>query len=97
MVLISVHLIWIIITTLFTCSLLGLGLESGQLPSDTVMIGQHAGENIWLAGITMLEICFQPLSQDWLWAGLYFILICLTSLTSLFGFIELIASSLVSV
>jgi len=90
------HFIWILITTLLTCSLLGLGVGAGRLPSEQVIIGQHSGGNIWLAGITMLEICFQPLSQDWLWAGLYFILICLVSLTSLFGFIELIASSLVS-
>merc|ERR1712076_290642 len=37
------------------------------------------------------------LSYGWLWAGLYFILVIIVGVTSLFGYIEVITSTLVSI
>jgi SNF family Na+-dependent transporter len=43
------------------------------------------------------EKAFSTLSYGWLWAGLYFILVIIVGVTSLFGYIEVITSTLVSI
>ena len=45
-------------------------------------------QGIWLAAITLLEAALGGLSYGWLWAGLLFCLISLSSLSSLFGCLE---------
>ena len=55
------------------------------------------GTDIWLAAVTLGEKAFSSLSYGWLWAGLYFILVILVAVTSLFGYVEVVTSSLVSI
>ena len=54
------------------------------------------GEGVWLGAITLVESSFNELSYDWLWAGLFFILVVIICITSIFGYVEVIANSLIS-
>ena len=40
---------------------------------------------LWLVGVTILETALANIATGWLWAGLLFILIFITSLTSAWG------------
>lgn len=99
-VLLVSNLVWVLLTTLLTCSLLGMALQADNLSlppnSDPLLLVSQTGHNVWLAAVTMLQQSFTLLSQAWLWAGLYFLLLLLTGLTSLFGHLEVISSSLLS-
>merc|ERR1719237_1015493 len=44
----------------------------------------------------MIETSLASVSFGWLWAGLFLLLLVITGITSLFGFLEVITSSLVS-
>ena len=72
---------------------IGLGHQEDSL-SPTVTTERR---DIWLAALTLLENSFPSLSHGWLWAGLYFMLLILVGLTSVFGFLEVVISSLVSI
>ena len=54
------------------------------------------GKDIWLVTMTIIETSLASVSFGWLWAGLYFILIILVGVTSLFGYVEVVTSSLFS-
>jgi len=91
------HLVWVLLCILLTLCLLGLTMYDDSIspsPEDTVT---NAGKDIWLAMDTLTQNSFIILSHGWLWAGLYFILIILVGLTSLFGFLEVVTSTMVSI
>jgi len=97
------HLVWLLLAVLLTFALLGLAEGAGELRLPVEAATEagapllHAlGTDIWLATVTLGEKAFASLSYGWLWAGLYFLLVVLVGVTSLFGYIEVITSSLVS-
>ena len=93
------HLVWVLLSTVLTFSLIGLA-QLGTYPPinglTPALVPATVDTGIWLAAATLLEKAFVTISYGWLWAGLYFILIILVGVTSLFGYVEVITSSLFS-
>jgi len=84
------HTVWVLLCVLLTLSLLG----AADIGPVTVQVTSSiTGDNIWLAAVTILDKSLLTLSYGWLWAGLYFVLVTLTAITSLYGYIEVISSS----
>ena len=77
------HLVWVILATLLTFSLLGTHDIS------------PTGQGVWLAAVTLLDKSFLAMNNGWFWAGLYFLLLTLLGVTSVIGYVEVITSSLV--
>ena len=91
------HLVWVLLSTVLTFSLIGLAQLSSYPPINGLtpaLVPATVDTGIWLAAATLLEKAFATLSYGWLWAGLYFILIILVGVTSLFGYVEVVTSSL---
>ena len=91
------HLVWVILAILLIFSLLGVAhsthtINLANLAADTSI----TGHGVWLAGITLIETGLANISYGWFWAGLFFILLVLVSATSLFGYLEIITSSIIS-
>ena len=83
-IIITSHLVWVILATLLTFSLLG-----------THDIVSPTGQGVWLAAATLLDKSFLAMNNGWFWAGLYFLLLTLLGVTSVIGYVEVITSSLV--
>merc|ERR1711892_251689 len=99
-IIITSHLVWVILVVLLTFSLLGVAhhtqtINLTNLASDPALVS-ITGHGVWLAAITLIETSLATISFGWLWAGLFFILILLVSITSVFGYLEVITSSLIS-
>ena len=94
------HLVWVLLSTVLTFSLIGLAQLGSYPPNNNglprALMPDDVDTGIWLAAATLLEKAFATLSYGWLWAGLYFILIILVGVTSLFGYVEVVTSSLFS-
>ena len=75
-----------------TLCLLGAAQDSLAVSPGSPVLAHHTGRGLWLAGVTLLERSLASLSHGWLWAGLYFILLCLVGASSLFGYLEVISS-----
>ena len=90
------HTVWVLLSVLLTLSLLGAAEAAPGLSVVTSASLSHTqtGDNIWLAAVTLLDKSLLTLSYGWLWAGLYFILVTITAITSLYGYVEVISSSL---
>ena len=88
-IIIILNTLWVILAILFTFSLLGaadgMGMSSPALT-----------QQVWLASLPVLETVLAGFPTGWLWACLFFLLIILVSITSLFGYLEVIISSLLS-
>ena len=100
-ILIVSNLVWAILSVLLVFSLLGVthNLQTINLTNiarDPASLS-ITGSGLWLLGVTILETALANIATGWLWAGLLFILIFITSLTSIFGLIEVISTSLVGV
>jgi len=93
------HLVWVLLAMLLTFSLLGVATSTEQLSigEGSEVIVSITGHGVWLAGQTLLEKALMTISYGWLWAGLYFLLLTAVSVTSLFGYLEIITSSLASI
>merc|ERR1712212_1465168 len=94
------HLVWVLLSTVLTFSLIGLAQLSSYPPINGLTpapVPATVDTGIWLAAVTLGEKAFATLSYGWLWAGLYFILVIIVGVTSLFGYIEVITSTLVSI
>lgn len=94
------HLLWVILAILLSFSLLGVAHNTAainliNLVSDPALVS-ITGHGLWLATITLIETAMATISTGWLWATLFFILIFLVSITSVFGYLEVITSSLVN-
>ena len=89
------HTVWVLLATLLTLSLLGAAADTsaglGQVSAS--LARTVTGDNVWLAAVTILDQALLGLSYGWLWAGLYFVLVTITAVTSLYGYVEVIASS----
>ena len=92
------HTVWVLLSVLLTLSLLGAAESdpdlSGLSVTSASLSHTQTGDNIWLAAVTILDKSLLTLSHGWLWAGLYFILVTITAITSLYGYIEVISSGL---
>ena len=86
------HLLWLLLGLALTLCLLGAAQDSLAVSPGSPVLAHHTGRGLWLAGVTLLERSLASLSHGWLWAGLYFILLCLVGASSLFGYLEVISS-----
>ena len=81
-----------ILSLLLVFSLLGVAhslqtINLTNMARDPGMVS-ITGQDIWLAGVTMVETSLASVPSGWLWAGLLFILIFVTTVTSVFGLLE---------
>jgi len=94
------HLLWVILAILLTFSLLGVShntkaINLTSLASDPALVST-TGHGVWLVAITLIETSLVSISIGWLWTSLFFILVLLVSITSVFGYLEVITSSLIN-
>lgn len=89
-VVVVTHIVWGLLCVLLTLSL--LGADTDHSPA-TPIAHMATGDNIWLAAVTILDKSLLGLSYGWLWSGLYFVLVTISGITSLYGYIEVISSS----
>jgi len=104
-VLVAAHIVWIVLSCLLSLALLGVAhsrqainldcLTASPAECDTAIVSV-TGKDIWLVTMTMIETSLASVSFGWLWAGLFLLLLVITGITSLFGFLEVITSSLVA-
>ena len=100
-IMITCNFVWAILSVLLMFSLLGVThnlqtININHLPGDPGLVS-ITGNNVWLTGVTVVETALANVTTGWLWAGLLFILIFITTMTSLFGFLEVISSSIISI
>ena len=96
-IIIFFNILWVILAIFFTFSLLGVAHDTEAINIQTVsglsLLNPRQG---WLSSIPVIETAFSTVTTGWLWAGLFFLLIILISISSLFGYLEVITSSLIS-
>ena len=85
------HVVWVLLSLLLTLALLGAG--DSNIRDSAQVIRTVTGEGLWLAVTTILDKTLLTLGYGWLWAGLYLILLSVITMTSLYGYIEVISSS----
>jgi len=90
-VIIVSHVVWVLLSLLLTLALLGAG--DTNVRDSAQVIRSVTGEGLWLAAITILDKTLLTLGYGWLWAGLYLVLLSVITITSLYGYIEVISSS----
>ena len=78
-------------------TLLAISTEKMSTAEGSEVIVSVTGHGVWMAGQTMLEKSLLTISYGWLWAGLYFLLLAIVSVSSLFGYLEVITSSLTTI
>ena len=94
------HLLWVILLILLTFSLLGVAhstqtINLTNLAQDPAILS-ITGQNVWLVAITLIETSLSTINYGWFWAGIFFIIIILVSISSVFGYIEILLSSVIS-
>jgi len=95
------HVVWVCLSVFLVFSLLGVAYKEDtvnlkNLSSDHPLVS-ITGEGIWLGAITLVESSFNELTYGWLWAGLFFVLIIITSITSILGYVDVISNTFLSV
>ena len=101
-VLVAAHIVWIVLSCLLSLALLGVAhsrqainldcLTSSPAECDTAIVSV-TGKDIWLVTMTMIETSLASVSFGWLWAGLFLLLLVITGITSLFGFLEVVTNA----
>jgi len=94
------QIFWVFLSTFLIFSLLGVAYKEDTRNLRTLS-AEHplisiTGEGVWLGAITLVESSFTQLSYGWLWAGLFFILSILISITSVLGYVCMISTTLLS-
>jgi len=97
--LVVAHLVWVLLAILLTFSLLGVAVSADKikLTEGSQVIVSITGHSLWLAAETLIAKSLVTISHGWLWAGLYFILLFLVGVSSFFGYLEVITSSLAGI
>ena len=90
-VIIVSHVVWVLLALLLTLALLGAG--DSNVRDSAQVIRSVTGEGLWLVAITILDKSLLTLGYGWLWAGLYLVLLTVITITSLYGYIEVISTS----
>jgi len=101
-IMITCNIVWVILSVLLVFSLLGVThdlqtINLHNLKGKDVQGVSITGDGVLLTGVTLVETALASVTTGWLWAGLLFILIFITTMTSLFGFLEVISSSIISI
>eukprot|EP00093_Oithona_nana_P008682 08682.XXX_255129_257662_1 [CDS] Oithona nana genome sequencing. len=93
------HFVWSILSVLFVFALLGVAHEKQSINIDNIKNSPTAsaitGEGFWLMGSTLTELALAAMDFNWLWAGLLFCLMVLTTAATVMGCIETLSSSIV--
>ena len=100
------HAVWVLLSTFLLLSLTGLA-DTAAMESVAAKQEQEAAmavlsqrsvvgdDGLLLANLQLILAAFSELSQGWLWAALYCILLLLILLTNLAGYLELITNSVI--
>ena len=84
---------------LFVFSLIGVAHEKQSLNMENIknsnMASSITGKGFWLIGVTLAESAFAGMDYNWLWSGLLFCLVVLTTSSTIMGCIEVMAACLV--
>ena len=104
-VLVAAHIVWIVLSCLLSLALLGVAhsrqainldcLTASPAECDTAIVSV-TGKDIWLVTMTMIETSLASVSFGWLWAGLFLLLLVITGITSLFGFLEVVTTTIMT-
>merc|ERR1712079_983064 len=93
------HFVWSILCVLFVFSLIGVVSESKVInadqfdnPKDIVSV---TGTGIWLITSTLAESAIQGLDYKWLWSGLIYVLLVLTTAATVMGCMETLSACVV--
>ena len=93
------HFVWSILSVLFVFALIGVAHEKQSINIDNIKNSPTAsaitGEGFWLMGSTLTELALAAMDFNWLWAGLLFCLMVLTTAATVMGCIETLSSSIV--
>lgn len=93
------HFVWSILGVLFVFSLIGVAHEKQSLNIENIKNSDMAtaitGKGFWLIGVTLAESALAGMDYNWLWSGLLFCLIVLTTAATVMGCMETLSSSIV--
>ena len=93
------HFVWSILAILFVFSLIGVAHKKQSLNIDNIKNSDLAtaitGRGFWLVGITLAESALAGMDYNWLWSGLLFCLIVLTTAATVMGCIETLSTSII--
>ena len=105
------HFVWSIMGVLMVFSLIGVTLNKQIIDINTIknmttftfhkriVIDSEAigatGKGFWLIGITLAESAMQSMDFNWLWSGLLFCLMVLTTAATIMGCMETLSSCII--
>lgn len=90
------HFVWAILGVLLVFSLMGVAHEKQSLNLENIrnsdMASSITGKGFWLVGVTLAESAFAGMDYNWLWSGLLFCLMVLTTSATIMGCIETLSA-----
>ena len=90
------HFVWSILSVLFVFALIGVVHEKQSIYIENLKQDHKiTGQGFWLMGSFLTEDALAALDFNWLWAGLLFCLLVLTTAATVMGCIETLSSSIV--
>ena len=90
LIIVIAHLLWVLQSVVLTFSLLGAAHV------NTVSDLSHT-QPIGMLGLAQMELGLAEIEFGWLWMGLLFILLLMVGLSSMFGFLQVIITSIIYV
>ena len=94
------HIIFSLLSVLLILSLSGVAQDKTIIPDLAVQGGLGLesssvfGDNVGLSNIILVLKTFSSLNTGWLWSALFSLLIIMTCLTNIFGYVEMISNSI---
>ena len=93
------HFVWTILSILFVFSLLGVADAENKIIIKQLTANDAAegiiAKDFWMIGITLAETALGGLEYNWLWSGLLFCLIVLTTVATVMGVLETLGACIV--
>ena len=93
------HFVWSILGVLFVFSLIGVAHSSQTINIENIKDSDLAtaitGKGFWLIGVTLAESAITRMDYNWLWTGLLFCLMVLTTSATVMGCMEVLSSCVV--
>ena len=93
------HFVWSILSVLFVFSLIGVAHDAKSLNIDNIKNSDSAaaitGKGFWLIGVTLAETALAGMDYNWLWSGLLFCLMVLTTAATVMGCMETLSTSVI--
>jgi len=93
------HFVWSILAVLFVFSLIGVAHSSQTINIENIKDSATAtaitGKGFWLIGVTLAESAITRMDYNWLWTGLLFCLMVLTTCSTVMGCMEVLSSCVV--